>query len=231
MMKQKTALVTGASSGIGKAIAEALLEENYIVYGIGRDFSGCTEQDDFHRIICDLRDTDQLMRKLQDMPADDLDLLVNNAGCAYYGMHETLKTEKIREMARVDLELPMILCQSYLRTLRKNKGMIINIASITAVSVNTHGAAYGALKAGLLSFGRSLFEENRKTGLRVTTILPDMTDTALYRNADFMPDPADGCALDPADIASAVLYALHQREGVTVPEITIRPQFRRIRKK
>ncbi len=231
MMKQKTALVTGASSGIGKAIAEALLEENYIVYGIGRDFSGCTEHPAFYKIVCDLRDTDRLIRNLQDIPADDLYLLVNNAGCAYYGMHETLNAEKIREMARVDLELPMILCGYYLRTLRKNKGMIINIASITAVSVNTHGAAYGALKAGLLSFSRSLFEENRKAGLRVTAILPDMTDTALYRNADFMPDPAEGCALDPADIASAVLFALRQREGVAVPEITIRPQFRRIRKK
>lgn len=89
-------------------------------------------------------------------------LLVNNAGSAYYGLHEELSPKKIQEMVRTDLEVPMILSQQLLRGFKKNKGCIVNIASVTAQQSNPHGCAYGAVKAGLASFSRSLFDEARK---------------------------------------------------------------------
>lgn len=78
----------------------------------------------------------------------------------------------------------MIITNLLLRDLKKNKGTIINISSITAEKTNPHGCAYGATKAGLTSFSHSLFEEARKYGVRVVNLEPDMTDTNLYRNAD-----------------------------------------------
>ena len=231
--KKKTAIVTGASSGIGKAIAHRLVKMGYEVYGIGRRFDE-EEIPGFHHVICDLRETREMLaaiKRIVKTPGTEPEVLVNNAGSAYYGLHEELNPEKIQEMVRVNLEIPMVITQQLLRILKENKGYIFNISSVTAISSNPHGAAYGATKAGLLSFGRSLFDEARKYGIGVTSILPDMTDTALYRNADFEADAAMDAHLEPEDAADAVEYALSVRKGVCVPEIVIRPQLHRIKKK
>ena len=224
------ALVTGASSGIGQAIAQRLLEHGYEVYGIGRDFSACPlrEHPLFHETSLDLLDTPALLAFLERLPKDNLTLLVNSAGCAWYGPHETLSVEAIQTMTRVNLETPILLCGKLLRPLKQNHGTIINIASVTALETSTHGAAYGALKAGLVHFSRTLFEEHRKSGLKVTVILPDMTDTALYRNADFGPDRSEGAFLLPEDTADAVMSVLSARKGTVLSEIVLRPQYRRI---
>lgn len=228
-----TALVTGASSGIGQAIAQRLLEHGYEVYGIGRDFSACTltGHAQFHTVVLDLLDTPALLAFLETLPKDNLSVLVNSAGCAWYGPHETLSVEAIQTMTRVNLETPILLCGKLLRTLKQNHGTIINIASVTALETSTHGAAYGALKAGLVHFSRTLFEEHRKSGLKVSVILPDMTDTALYRNADFGPDLTEGAYLSPEDTADAVMAVLNAREGTVLSEIVLRPQYHRIHRK
>ena len=229
----KTALVTGASSGIGKAIAALLLEEDWEVYGIGRDFSDC-DLINHPRFISgqfDLLDEEKLTSFLNQLPLSSLKLLVNNAGAAWYGMHETISDRQIETMVRTNLELPMKLTARLLRSLRDNHGTIINIASVTALQTSTHGAVYGALKAGLLHFSRTLFEENRKAGLKVSVILPDMTDTDLYRNADFTADTAEGCSLSPQEVAETVRFILQQPEGTLVSELVIRPQYHRIKKK
>ena len=138
-------------------------------------------------------------------------LLVNNAGSAYYGLHEELSPKKIQEMVRTDLEVPMILSQQLLRGFKKNKGCIVNIASVTAQQSNPHGCAYGAVKAGLASFSRSLFDEARKYGVRVAVVSPDMTKTELYRNADFTVGEETESYLLPQDVADAVAYIVGQR--------------------
>ena len=279
--KKKVALVTGASSGIGRAISARLLALGYEVYGIGRQFpaelpeasvnaadlsAGTRPQAPlapeaeaaawtptnpsaseiaaaagspaaFHPIVCDLLDTKKLQSVVASLQKEwkqekrTLTLLVNNAGTAYYGLHEELRPDGISEMVRVNLEVPMLLTQQLLRTLKQNHGTIINISSVTAIGSNPHGVAYGATKAGLLSFSRSLFDEARKYGVRVTAILPDMTDTELYRHADFTADPAMDAHLEAEDVTDAVEYALTTRAGTCVPEIILRPQLHRIKKK
>ena len=228
-MELKTAIVTGASSGIGLAIARMLSEEGYKVYGIGRVFP---ENSDFFekRMSLDLRDTDILLEKISEIKS--VDLLVNAAGSAYYGLAEFNTPDQIKEMCRVDLEAPMILISALLPRLKDSRGMVINISSVTSTRINTHGAAYGALKAGLRSYGRSLYEEVRKTGVRVVTVCPDLTaGTKLYRNADFKPSEEDGCFLTPEDTAECVRDIIHMREGAVVTEVEVRPQFNRIEKK
>ena len=279
--QKKVALVTGASSGIGRAISARLLALGYEVYGIGRQFpaelpkalvnatdrsAGTRPQAPlapeaeaaartptnpsaseiaaaagspaaFHPIVCDLLDTKKLqsvvaaLQKEWKQEKRTLTLLVNNAGTAYYGLHEELRPEGISEMVRVNLEVPMLPTQQLLRTLKQNHGTVINISSVTAIGSNPHGVAYGATKAGLLSFSRSLFDEARKYGVRVTAILPDMTDTELYRHADFTADPAMDAHLEAEDVADAVEYALTTRAGTCIPEIILRPQLHRIKKK
>lgn len=225
------AIVTGASSGIGLAITKQLLRDGYEVFGIGRNFIEKINDYNFHEIQCDLLDEKAFDQCLKQLPQKDIHVLINNAGCAYYGMHETIQKDHIKEMVRLNLEIPMILAQHYTRSLRENKGTMINIASISGTHAAARGAAYAASKAALISFSRSLFEENRKHGMKVTCIIPDMTITNLYRNADFEAEEAYGCSLSPEDVAEAVSNVLKQKDGIVVSEITLQPQYHRIHKK
>lgn len=227
-----SAIITGASSGIGFEICKTLCRLGYEVFGIGRNFNTELTDHKFHKVICDLLDTEKLCDTVQKISSQNrITILVNNAGTAYYGLHEELNTKKIQQMVRTNLEVPMILTCQLLRELKKNKGYVINISSVTADKANPHGCAYGATKAGLSSFSRSLFDEARKYGIKVITISPDMTKTNLYRNADFKEGDETESYLLPKEVAGAVEYVLSQREGLVISDITLKPQIHRIKRK
>lgn len=233
---EKAAIVTGASSGIGKSISEMLCGMGYEVFGFGRDFYLWNQDGDrragFHEITCDLLDTAQLRKEVKQIQKEHcVHLLVNNAGVGFYGLHEELNVKKIQEMVRTNLEVPLILTQILLRDLKKNKGYVINISSVTAKKSNPHGCAYGATKAGLSSFSESLFDETRKYGVKVIDIRPDMVKTNLYRNADFCEGEEEGSFLLPEDISGALKELLQMREQVVPAELTLKPELHRIRRK
>ena len=233
-LNKKTAIVTGASSGIGYAVSKTLSALGYELYGFGRNFKNTdwNTMDNAHPIVCDILDTDRLCAELKQITAQNqVHVLVNNAGVGYYGLHEELNPDKIKKLVRTNLEAPMILTQQLLRPLKKTAGYIINISSVTAGQSNPHGCAYGATKAGLASFSHSLFDEARKYGVKVVTIFPDMTQTNLYRNADFREGDETESYLLPDDVAKAVEWILSQREGVIVTDITLKPKIPRIKRK
>jgi len=234
----KNCIVTGATSGIGKAIAARLLKEGYTVYGLGRDFSGTAELEGadgvFCGITCDLRDADALAvtADFLQKKAKTIDVLVNSAGVAFYGPAETLTPVNISEMVDVNVKAPLILTSVLLPKLKEAAGIVINVSSVTARrDSNTHGAAYGATKAALTSFGTSLFEEVRKHGVRVVNLHPDLTATNLYRSAGFTVTGEPDSTLTPEDVADAAMFAIGSREGMCVTDITVRPQRNRIVKK
>ena len=234
----KAAIVTGASSGIGLAISRVLCEKGYEVYGFGRDFAKEQTREfveqtaAFHPVEGDLLEEQKLCDAVKEITKTaDIEVLVNAAGVGHYGLHEELTPKKIQALVRTNLEIPLLLTNRLLRVLKKNHGYIINISSVTAKQSSPHGCAYAATKAGLSSFGKSLFEEARKYGVKVTTIHPDMTDTNLYRDADFTCGEEPESYLLTDEVAKAVAYVLDQREGMVVPEITLRPQLHRIARK
>ena len=248
---EKLAIVTGASGGIGYAISEKLSEMGYKVYGIGRDFEKLSNERvnqladalpekgklpdkgdlPFVPVKLDLRDNQAVRDFCRSFQENKPEILVHSAGVAYYGFHESLNQDKISEMMKVNLETPLFLSQFFLRDIKEKRGHIFFISSVTALHENSYGAAYGATKAGLLSFARSLFAENRKSGLKVHSILPDMTDTNLYRNADFTIGENSASFLLPSDVASAVETILKQRDGVVLGEVHLRPQVFQITRK
>ena len=233
-LNKKTAIVTGASSGIGYAVSKTLSALGYELYGFGRNFKNTdwNTMDNAHPIVCDILDTDRLCAELKQITAQNqVHVLVNNAGVGYYGLHEELNPDKIKKLVRTNLEAPMILTQQLLRPLKKTAGYIINISSVTAGQSNPHGCAYGATKAGLASFSHSLFDEARKYGVKVVTISPDMTQTNLYRNADFREGDETESYLLPDDVVKAVEWILNQRESVIITDITLKPQIHRIKRK
>lgn len=233
-VENEAAIVTGASSGIGAAIAKRLCGLGYEVFGFGRDFEKeeLVQSDRFHPVVCDLLDTDRMCGSVKEIASQhQVRILVNNAGVGYYGLHEELSPAKIKELVRTNLEVPMILSQQLLRNFKKHAGIIINISSVTAVGSNPHGCAYGATKAGLSSFSHSLFDEARKYGVKVVTIAPDMTKTDLYRNADFREGDEEESYLLPGEVADAVEFIVTRRDGMVVTDITLKPQLHRIKKK
>ena len=174
---------------------------------LGREFP--EEEVYFHPIVCDLLNTPEEAgsgRLRKSAAGIDVSLLVNNAGVGYYGLHEELNVQKIQKLVRTNLEVPMVLTNLLLRDLKKYSGTVINISSADSSQLSSpHGRAYGATKAGLSSFSRSLFDEVRKYGVRVVTIQPDMTKTDLYRNADFAQGEEEASYLLPEEIAAAAV--------------------------
>jgi len=231
----KTVLLTGASSGIGLATALRLSREGYEIFGIGRTFDeSLSYPENFHRFSCDITDTKALAKTLQDisnrMPQPSPDILIHSAGIGLYGLQETIKSNDLQQLIRTNLEAPILITTEFLSFMKQRKsGHIVFLSSVTAKKSNTYGCAYGATKAGLLSFANSLFEEARKNNIKVTTLLPDMTQTNLYRNADFTADEA--ACLFPEDIADTISYVLSCGNHVNVTELTIQPQKHRIQKK
>ncbi|MBR1797125.1 MAG: SDR family oxidoreductase [Clostridiales bacterium] len=223
-----SAIVTGASSGIGLSICNMLSDLGFDVYGLARHFKDIDYG--FNTIICDITDTDALIKALGQIKAPKV--VVNCAGVGFYGLHENISIDDIKSMVRTNLEAPMIITNYFLPVFkRQGEGTIINISSITSDKVNTHGAAYGATKAGLSSFGASVFEEARKHGVKVIEICPDMTATDLYRNASFTYDEDPLCHLEPSDVAQAVKAALTMSTDSCVTRLTVVPQLMRIKRR
>lgn len=217
----KTALVTGSSSGIGKAICESLKENGYKVYGLSRKNG---------EIICDLQDSVTLEKKIKELlKKTDIDLLINCAGVGVFDPHEEISAKKIEELISVNLKAPVLLCNLCLRSLKKRKGHIINISSIEATKHSKFSALYTATKSGLRDFSLSLFEELRKSGVRVTSVNPDITKTAFFDNLKFEPSGEKQSYIEPHEIAKEILNIIQSPFVVT--DVTIRAQKFAIKKK
>ena len=229
----KKALITGASSGIGLAVAKELVAMNIAVIGISRDFSKTEFSDErFEKIECDISNLsafEQLLEKIE--KTHEVDMLINNAGLAYFAPHEELSLKKTDEIVKVNLTAPMLACKVFLRSLKEKKGLIINISSITAKSPSPFAAAYGAAKAGISAFSKSIFEENRKHGLKVTTVHPDIVKSGFYRNAFFSESDDPEAFIECETVAKAVSDIIKVDNYAVISEITILPQKKKIGRK
>lgn len=244
MLTDKLAVITGVSSGIGKALLLNLHKEGCIIHGIVKseerkqnltaELSASLSPEELARItlhVCDLRYPTgieafaQTMHKLHLSP----DILILNAGVGYYGPHEELSVKSITELTAVNFTAPLLLTNLFLRDLKATQGHLLFISSVTAAKTNnTHGCAYGATKAGVSSFAKSLFEEVRKYDVRVTVLAPDLTQTDLYRNASFCAAEDTDAALTPEEVADYALFALTARKGLNLTELTMQPQRHRL---
>lgn len=219
----KKAVVTGASSGIGKEICSRLLSLGFSVIGISRSIKDNEfKSENFRAIRADLSD-DAQTQKLCDLLRDEsVYILVNCAGVGRFEPHEELSAKTIKDMTFLNLTSAMLLTNALLRSLKSNNGYLININSIEAIRASKFAGVYSATKAGLRAFGDSLFEETRKSGLSVVNINPDMTKSAFYDNLRFDVSDKEEERLLASDIADALSHILSMRKGAVVSEYTIR---------
>ena len=219
----KTAVVTGASSGIGKEITKRLLSLNYQVIGISRNITDNEfNSPNFIALKTDLSDEKSTLSTCRDLAKKDIYILVNCAGFGRFEPHEELHVETIIKMISLNLTAPILLTNALLRNLKNSDGYLININSIEALRASKFAGVYSATKAGLKAFGDSMFEETRKSGLSITNINPDMTQSNFYDNLRFDVSAKDNEKLLSSDIADAIEHLLTMRKGAVVSEYTIR---------
>lgn len=230
---KKLAIVTGASRGIGLAIVKSLIALDYQVIGCSRNPELC----DYKHIqfqldkvdIVDLPELETWVTKLK--AQSRIDLLIHNAGVGYFAPLEELNWKQINSMIALHLTAPMLLTNSLLRELKKSEGRIILLGSVAGTKISPWGSVYGATKAGLIHFGREIFQELRKSGVKVTNIIPDMTDTEFYKDLSFGVDEDPRAHLLASCISEAIKNILSQREGTIISEIVIQPERFKINKK
>jgi 3-hydroxy acid dehydrogenase / malonic semialdehyde reductase len=229
-------VVTGASSGIGLALSKSLLQEGYSVLGIATNFEKAKLEHpnfSFHQI--NLADLDGLQEALANLIADinmPIKALINNAGIGKMGYLEQLSVKDIRLLMDTNITSPIIVSKAFLPLLKKQgAGDILFMGSEAALRGARQGSIYSASKFAVRGFSQALREECGKSGLRVTLINPGAVRTPFFEKLNFEPDQAAENAIEPDDIAAAVLMVLQSRSGTVFDEINLSPRNQVWRKK
>jgi short-subunit dehydrogenase len=223
----KTALITGASSGIGRAFAHALAERGMSVVLVARSEERlrvlASELSERYKIRAEVIPADlsgeDAIRQVQNEVQQHglaIDLLVNNAGFATNGYFEALSPERDHEQVMVDVTAVVDLTHAFVPALleRSPGAAIINIASTAAFQPLPYMAVYGASKAFVLSFSQALAEEYRTRGLRVLALCPGATETAFF---DVAGEAASfGRRRTPEQVVATGLRALERGRSVVI---------------
>jgi NAD(P)-dependent dehydrogenase (short-subunit alcohol dehydrogenase family) len=228
----KTAIVTGSTKGIGRAIAEALALEGMNVCISARKIEEVEEavgelgeigEGEVTGVVCDVRDYDEVKALFEHTVAEfgGVDVLVNNAGIGIFGRVDETSPEDFRAVLETNLFGVFYCCREAI-PLMKNRGggYIINISSLAGTNAHPQMAAYNASKFGLNGFSEALMQEVRHDGIKVSYIMPGSVNT--YFGGD-EPDESQSWQLQPADIARVVLDLLHTDERSLPSRIEIRP--------
>lgn len=235
-VQNASAIVTGSSRGIGLAISEFLVSQGYKVIGISRTApksAPLLNPERYRHIHCDLSDTGKITSEIYNILKEEppIKVLVNNAGIGTFAPHEEIPVSELERMLILNFVTPVLLTRLFLRDLKKNEGWIFQIHSVAALKESVRGAAYAGSKAGLRHFGLNLFEEIRKSGVKLISVNPDIVDTEFYETLDFEKDPDPGSYLNVSDVLNAFEFAFSGRENSGFMEITVRPRYHRISKK
>ena len=221
-------LVTGASSGIGRAVCEKLLADGHRAIGIARDF-GKFPCDDrrFAAHEMDLADLDQLPAHLQNLVASypALDALVLNAGAGRFGALEQFSYEQIRALIDLNFTSHVFVARAFLSALKKaGRGHLVFMGSEAALTGTAQGSLYCSAKFALRGFAQALRAECARAGIRVTLVNPGMVQSPFFDGLDFRPGPEPDNYILPEDIAEVIVQALTARDGTVLDEINLSPQ-------
>lgn len=238
MVQRGTALVTGASSGIGAAVAQALAADGWRVVCAARRVEKLASLAEgigpaATAVALDVTDADSVASLAARMPEGwrEIDLLVNNAGHDVGGRRRfdlgpiddwatTVETNAIGMMRVTHALVPAMA--------ERGRGHVVNVGSIAAFEVNPGGAAYVTSKAAVHGFSQALRADFKGKGVRVTEVVPGIVRTE-FAQTRWAGDTARAddfyskfpVVLEPADVARAVVYAAQQPRHVTIAELVV----------
>ena len=229
----ETALITGATEGIGRATAFALGQAGYRIgvcartepkvrqlvkelQGAGFEAAGAP---------ADVGNADQTARMVEAITKSlgPVDVLVNNAGVLIARPFEELTLEEWDTTMNTNVRSLFLVTRAVLPGMRQRKrGDIVNVASLAGRNGFAGGTAYTASKHAVLGFSRSLMLETRKDGIRVIAICPGSVDTSMQRDQPMLKSEPSRI-LRPEDVAATILHALTLPERALVSELDLRP--------
>ena len=227
-LQGRTALVTGASRGIGAAVAELLAAEGARVIRVARTLKPGSKgavQD----LVCDLTDADRVARLARDIISEQgvPDILVSNAGTFLLRSLEATTESELEQQIATNLKAPFAVARAFLPAMRRaGRGTFITIGSVADHTGYPENSAYAASKYGLRGLHETLLAEYQGTGVRLTLVSPGPTDTAVWDPVD--PDRREGFIpragmLRPRDVAEAILFVATRPEHVLIDWLRLGP--------
>ena len=229
-LEGKNALVTGASRGIGRAIAVELAQGGATVvigYRTGRDEAEALAAEIGGRAVqADVADADDARRLVEE--AGDIDVLVNNAGLTRDGLLARMSDDDWRTVIETNLSSVFYTCRAVTRPMMKKRaGAIVNVSSIVGVHGNWGQTNYAASKAGIIGFTKSLARELGSRNIRANVVAPGYVKTAL---TEVLPDEATaamvqqtplGRVAEPEEIAGAVRFLASDQASFITGEVLL----------
>jgi 3-oxoacyl-[acyl-carrier protein] reductase len=230
-IKNKIAIVTGGTKGIGRGIAEALLREGVSVCISARNQQEIDQAvNDFTSAggnaigaVCDVRVYEQVKALIDHAVKElgGLDILINNAGIGLFETVENTSPEDFRAVLETNLFGVFYCCHAAIPEMKKSGGgYIINISSLAGANPHPRMAAYNASKFGLNGFSEALMQEVRHDNIKVSYIMPGSVNTEFGGDS---PSDEKSWQLTPQDIARVVIDLLHHDDRALPSRIEIRP--------
>lgn len=224
----KTALITGASSGIGEVFAQRLAAQGTNLVLVARSEDKlqrlATQLQQQHGIQVDVIAIDLSCADAAQYLSDEIrqhglavDMLINNAGFGTYGQFDELPLERQRDEVLLNVLAVVELTHRFLPAMvAKGDGAVINVASTAAFQPIPSMAVYGATKAFVLSFSEALWAEYRERGVRVLALCPGPTETPFFDTVGSR-EPAIGTMITPEHVVQTGLQALEQGKSYAIP--------------
>lgn len=232
----KVAVITGASSGIGKAAAKRLSKEGYKLILTARREKELIEISNITGgipIPGDITNPD-LSKKLLDaaiLNYGKCDIIVNNAGIIEVGTIESINIEKVSKMIQVNVEASFRVIYTFLKYFKTiNNGTIINISSVMGTKVRATAGAYSATKYAIEALSEALRLELAGTNIKISCIEPGLVMTQLHKDWEVHPTISMNIKhpLKPEDIAEQIIFILNQPEYIRIPRLMILPKDHQI---
>jgi NADP-dependent 3-hydroxy acid dehydrogenase YdfG len=229
IIDKKVAIVSGASSGLGEALTNALVANGATVYGLARNAEKLDTirkklGNAFIPFAIDITDPKATIAWVKRTFSDSHipDILINNAGAGYFSKIDQLPLERWHAMINTNLNGMFYLTTSIVPMMKKsaNTCHIINIGSILGKTNRAQTAAYSATKYGVQGFSEALYKELSRYKIKVTCVNPGSIATHFFDDSGILPYPS---YLQPKDIAELIVKIIETPDNFLVDEITLRP--------
>jgi 3-hydroxy acid dehydrogenase / malonic semialdehyde reductase len=221
-------LVTGASSGIGLAVAETLIKSGYSVTGLcRRDLPESIRQhcDVLNIDLSDLKSVDRQLK--EHLKTRHYDGLVHCAGIGRFGSVEQFSADQINQAIQINLTAPILLARRLIPLMRgRKKGRFVFMGSESALVAGKKGALYSAAKFGLRGFCQALRQDCAGDGIQVSLVNPGMVRSPFFDDQRFAPGADEKNAILPQQVADIVQQILQANDNFVFDEVNLSPQIK-----